>query len=98
MAKIKTGTKMPQNQSEAAGTRNLGDKRCVRFSISIQNEYDRKLGRLSTSCQMSKSKMADALLRIALDSPELIEWFQKTYNKDEQYLVNPVVINNKLYY
>jgi hypothetical protein len=43
------------NRSEAAKKRSLGGKRCVRFSISINNEYDRKLSRLSTSCGMTKS-------------------------------------------
>ena len=46
-----------KNNSNAAQKRNLGSKRCVRFSISINNEYDRKLSRLSTSCGMSKSEM-----------------------------------------
>ena len=35
-----------KNHSEATQKRNLGNKRCVRFSISINNEYDRKLSRL----------------------------------------------------
>jgi hypothetical protein len=87
-----------KNRSEAARERNLGNKRCVRFSISITNEYDRKLSRLSTSCGMTKSEMSDQLLRIALDSPNVIEWLQNQYNKVEEYKVRPTVINNKVYY
>ncbi len=93
-----TNTKMPLSASEAAQERCLGDKRCVRFSVSIQNEYDGKLTRLATSCGMAKSKMADALLKIALDSPHLVEWFQKEFNKNEQYWVTPRDINGKIYY
>ncbi|WP_071392729.1 hypothetical protein [Bacillus tuaregi] len=84
--------------SEAAKKRNLGNKRCVRFSVSVNNEYDRKLSRLSTSCGMSKSEMSDQLLRIALDSPNVIAWLQERYNKVEEYKVRPTLINNKLYY
>ena len=87
-----------KNRSETARKRNLGDKRCVRFSISITNEYDRKLSRLSTSCGMTKSEMSDQLLRMALDSPNVIEWLQNQYNKVEEYKVRPTVINNKVYY
>ena len=87
-----------KNRSETARERNLGNKRCVRFSISITNEYDRKLSRLSTSCGMTKSEMSDQLLRIALDSPNVIEWLQNQYNKVEEYKVRPTVINNKVYY
>jgi hypothetical protein len=86
------------NRSEAAQNRNLGNKRCVRFSISINNEYDRKLSRLSTSCGMSKSEMTDQLLRIALDSPNVIEWLQEQFNKVEEYKVHPLKINNKIHY
>ena len=65
-----------KNNSGAAQKRNLGSKRCVRISISINNEYDRKLSRLSTSCGMSKSEMTDQLLRIALDSPNVIDRYR----------------------
>jgi hypothetical protein len=86
------------NCSKTAKQRNLGGKRCVRFSISINNEYDRKLSRVSTSCGMSKSEMTDQLLRIALDSPNVIEWLQDKFNKVEEYKVRPTVINNTVYY
>jgi hypothetical protein len=86
------------NRSEAAKKRSLGGKRCVRFSISINNEYDRKLSRLSTSCGMTKSEMSDQLLRIAFDSPNVLDWFQDQFNKVEEYKVRPTVINNKVYY
>lgn len=87
-----------KNRSEAAQKRNLGNKRCVRFSISINNEYDRKISKLSTSCDMSKSEMADQLLRIALDSPNVIDWLQEQYNRVEDYKVRPLKINNKIHY
>lgn len=87
-----------KNRSEAAKERNLGGKRCIRFSISINNEYDRKLSRIATSCGMTKSEMSDQLLRIALDSPNVIEWLQNKFNKVEEYKVKPTLINNKVYY
>ena len=83
-----------KNNSGAAQKRNLGSKRCVRFSISINNEYDRKLSRLSTSCGMSKSEMTDQLLGIAL----VIDWLQEQYNQVEEYKVHPIKINNKIHY
>ena len=78
--------------------RGLGNKRSGRFSVSIKNEYDGKLSRLSTSCGMSKSEMTDQLLQIALDSPNVIDWLQEKYNKVEEYKVRPLKINNKIYY
>ncbi|TDK54750.1 ribbon-helix-helix protein, CopG family [Bacillus salipaludis] len=87
-----------KKRSEAAKERNLGGKRCVRFSISINNEYDRKLSKLAISCGMTKSEMSDQLLRIALDSPNVLDWLQQKFNKIEEYKVRPTVINNKVYY
>jgi HSP90 family molecular chaperone len=76
----------------------VGNKRSVRLSISINNEYDRKLTLLSNSCGMSKSEMTDQLLRIALDSPNVVDWLQEQYNKVEEYRVRPLKINNKIHY
>ena len=42
--------------------------------------------------------MTDQLLRIALDSPNVIDWLQEKYNKVEEYKVRPLKINNKIYY
>ena len=75
-----------------------GNKRGVRLSNSINKEYDRKLTMLSNSCGMSKSEMTDQLLRIALDSPNVVDWLQEQYNKVEEYRVRPLKINNKIHY
>jgi hypothetical protein len=76
----------------------VGNKRSAGLSISINNEYDRKLTLLSNSCGMSKSEMTDQLLRIALDSPNVVDWLQEQYNKVEEYRVRPLKINNKIHY
>lgn len=74
------------------------EKRTNRFSISISDEYEQKLKKLSTSCQMTKSEMTDTLLRICLDSTELIDKLQERYNRDEQYRIIPVSVGKKIYY
>ena len=91
--------KLFKSRYDGAESRALvGNKRSVRFSISINNEYDRKLTLLSNSCGMSKSEMTDQLLRIALDSPNVVDWLQEQYNKVEEYRVRPLKINNKIHY
>ena len=91
--------KLFKSRYDGAESRALvGDKRIVRLSISINNEYDRKLTMLSNSCGMSKSEMTDQLLRIALDSPNVVDWLQEQYNKVEEYRVRPLKINNKIHY
>lgn len=73
-------------------------KRGNRFTICINDEYDNKLKKLAVSCDLSKSELSDKFLRMCLDSPELIAKFQDTYNKDIQYKVHPVIINNRVHY
>ena len=91
--------KLFKSRYDGAESRALvGNKRSVRLSISINNEYDRKLTLLSSSCGMSKSEMTDQLLRIALDSPNVVDWLQEQYNKVEEYRVRPLKINNKIHY
>ena len=91
--------KLFKSRYDGAESRALvGNKRSVRFSISINNEYDRKLTMLSNSCGMSKSEMTDQLLRIALDSPNVVDWLQEQYNKVEEYRIRPLKINNKIHY
>jgi hypothetical protein len=91
--------KLFKSRYDGAESRALvGNKRSVRLSISINNEYDRKLTLLSNSCGMSKSEMTDQLLRIALDSPNVVDWLQEQYNKVEEYKVRPLKINNKIHY
>jgi hypothetical protein len=91
--------KLFKSRYDGAESRALvGNKRSVRLSISINNEYDRKLTMLSNSCGMSKSEMTDQLLRIALDSPNVVDWLQEQYNKVEEYRIRPLKINNKIHY
>ncbi len=91
--------KLFKSRYDGAESRALvGNKRSVRLSISINNEYDRKLTLLSNSCGMSKSEMTDQLLRIALDSPNVVDWLQEQYNKVEEYRIRPLKINNKIHY
>ena len=91
--------KLFKSRYDGAESRALvGNKRSVRLSISINNEYERKLTLLSNSCGMSKSEMTDQLLRIALDSPNVVDWLQEQYNKVEEYRVRPLKINNKIHY
>ena len=88
--------KLFKSRYDGAESRALvGNKRSVRLSISINNEYDRKLTLLSNSCGMSKSEMTDQLLRIALDSPNVVDWLQEQYNKVEEYRIRLVPANSK---
>lgn len=83
-----------KSASDQAQERGLGNKRVCRVSVSMTNEYDKKLSRLSIACGgMSKSRLADELLKIALDSPNVVKYLQERHGGAyEQFWVNPTVI------
>lgn len=94
MKPYKIQTRLPFDSSQVAKTRNLGGKRCVRFSVSIANDYDAKLSKLAISCGMPKSKLADLLIRLTLDSPHMVEMIQDVHNKNEKYRVKPMIVSH----
>jgi malate/lactate dehydrogenase len=80
------------SRSEAASTRSLGGKRCSRFSISTDNETEKMLNALATSCSMSKSEMVDVIIRSALRSVTYVQEIQERYNVEKRYWINPIII------
>lgn len=71
---------MAYTAKQSAKTRGMGGKRVARFPVSTTTEYDNKLKRLSIATGgMDKSRIADMILRIGLDSPHVIEWIQQEY-------------------
>lgn len=85
-------SKQSQTRSEAAKTKGMGKKRCCRFSVSIQNDTDKKLSQLAISCNMTKSQLVDTILLSTLNSPSYVEQIQERYNKDEKYYIRPFVV------
>jgi hypothetical protein len=80
------------SRSESASTRSLGGKRCSRFSISTDNETEKMLNALATSCNMSKSEMVDVIIRSALRSVTYVQEIQERYNVEKRYWINPIII------
>lgn len=57
-----------------------------------------KLVKLAISCGMTKTKLAEYLIGICLNSPDTVKAIQDKYNKTKKYYVSPVVVNNKVEY
>ncbi|WP_421385543.1 hypothetical protein ACOJQI_22830 (plasmid) [Bacillus salacetis] len=81
------------SKSEAAARRNMGKKRCSRFSVSTDNETEKLLNALATSCGFSKSEMVDVIVRSALRSKTYVHQIQERYNVEKRYWINPIIIN-----
>lgn len=81
-----------------AGKRGFGGKRCVRKSVSLTMDQDKKSKLLATSCNMSQAELLSLVIQVSLNSPNLINMLQEKYNVNEQYRVIPTEINGDLEY
>ncbi|WP_438770080.1 hypothetical protein [Brevibacillus sp. JB24b] len=84
----------------AGNTRNRkvrSDKKHPILSKLDADTHD-KLVKLAISCGMTKTKLAEFLIDICLNSPDTVKAIQDKYNKTQKYYVSPVVVNNKVEY
>jgi hypothetical protein len=76
----------------------LGNKKIVRRSVSLSNEYDSKLMKLATACRMKPASLASLLLETCLDDISLINKLQNEYCTEKAYKIRPVNHNGKIMY
>jgi hypothetical protein len=70
----------------------------TRVNASLDNETHEKLKKLATSCEMTKTMLAAELLKMCVNHLDIIEFYQKKYNKSDQYRVIPVKQDGKIIY
>jgi len=80
------------------GKRGSGGKRCVRKSVSLTTDQDKKAKLLATSCDMSQAELLSLVIHISLNSPNLVNVLQDKYNVNEKYKIVPGTIQGKLEY
>jgi flagellar basal body P-ring protein FlgI len=83
-----------QNQSQR---KTLSDKK-VRINVTTTEDTHRKLKKLAISCNMSKTALAEELLRMCLNHTDIIDWYQNMYNTEAEYRVIPVKQGNSIMY
>jgi hypothetical protein len=69
-----------------------------RMKLSYSNEHDLKLSLLARSCNLKKSEMAALILHYALDSAQIVLYFQERYNIHKHYWVTPLEENGVVNY
>jgi hypothetical protein len=69
----------------------LGNKKINRVNLSLTNEYDSKLRRLSIACGMRHTELAGMMLEQSLDNPYFVDELQKEYCKHAAYRIIVIV-------
>lgn len=70
----------------------------IRVNASLDNDTHEKLKKLAISCDMSKTSMAAEFIKMCVNHTDIIDFYQKKYNKDDKYRVIPVKENGKITY
>ncbi|MGD8188593.1 hypothetical protein ACQCN2_01200 [Brevibacillus ginsengisoli] len=69
-----------------------------RIGLTPDVDTKEKLSKLSVSCGMQPTTMANRMLKICLNNPNIVEYIQQMYNKDSQYRVKPRLVGDKCIY
>jgi len=70
----------------------------TRVNITTTQDTHRKLKKLAISCNMSKTALAEDLLRMCLNHTDIIEWYQEQHNTEDEYRVIPIKKDGKVFY
>lgn len=76
----------------------LGGKKIIRRSVSLSNEYDGKLLKLSTACRSKPASLASYFIEWCLDNIELVNQLQDERCTQKSYRVRAVKHNGKVIY
>lgn len=68
----------------------LGNKKVNRVNLSMTNEYESKLRRLATACNMKPTPFACMLIELCLDDQEFVRNLQREFGVHNAYKVEPV--------
>lgn len=72
-------------------TRKTRSDKKIHVNPALDHDTHEKLFRLAISCSMTKTQLAELIIKTAVNTPELIRFFQDRYNVIEQYRVMPVI-------
>jgi len=70
----------------------------IRVNASLDQQTHDKLKKLATSCDMTKTMLATELIEMSVNHIDIIDFFQRNYNHNDQYRVIPVKQNGNVTY
>lgn len=81
---------MDANRGEEKKQRKTRSDKKFPVLPSLDADTHRKLKRLALACDISKTALAEEIIRLAVNHTEIIKHFQNKYNADE-FRVIPIV-------
>ncbi|WP_068792552.1 hypothetical protein [Brevibacillus laterosporus] len=78
--------------------RKIRSDKKTRVNPSLNTDTRGKLEKLALSCGMTKTKLAEEIIKLSLNSPDIVRYLQTKYNRNPRYQVNPVIVNKRVEY
>lgn len=69
-----------------------------RIGLTPDDDTKMKLARLSISCSMQPTTLANKLVKICLNNPNIVEFVQRQHNRDPQFRVKPRIQGDQCIY
>lgn len=70
----------------------------INVNPAIDQDTHAKLFKLAVSCNQTKTKMAELIIKMAVNNPSIIDFFQKQYNTDDHFRIVPIQKDGKIFY
>jgi hypothetical protein len=65
---------------------------------SLYKDTHNKLLKLAISCNMSKTAMAEKIINMAVNHPDIINHFQELYNTEPSFRIKPLIDGERVDY
>ncbi|UED78073.1 hypothetical protein [Brevibacillus sp. DP1.3A] len=82
-------------QGQPIPVRKVRSDKKVRVNSSLSKDTHDKLVMLATSCGMTKTTLAEIMINTCVNSQDYVKYIQDKHNKNPQYRVSPVIVDNK---
>lgn len=88
--------KISQNNHDSSNTsRKIRSDKKIHVNPALDQETHRKLKRLALACDITKTALAEEIIRLALNSPSIINALQDIHSADE-FRVIPLNNNGRI--
>ncbi|MCR1834954.1 hypothetical protein NSA56_11165 [Oceanobacillus caeni] len=70
----------------------------INVNPALDHDTHLKLFKLAISCNMSKTAMAEKIIKMSVNHTDIIDYFQNIYNTEPDFRVIPIMQDKKVTY
>lgn len=78
--------------------RKIRSDKKTRVNPSFDQDTHDRLKRLSIACDLSKTKMAEEIVKLAVNNPSIIDHLQGRFQASDTFRIIPILKDGKVYF